>query len=77
MIGILKVLEPKLVDNKTILQKQNSNIEEIIFVNKGEFEVGYNHEYFLYEAGFQEIENVGAFKKLLTKKWRSSSHYST
>jgi len=40
---MLKNLEPKQIEPKKVIQKQNQQIEEIIFLVNGAFEVGYNH----------------------------------
>mmetsp|Transcript_28812 Transcript_28812/g.43499 ORF Transcript_28812/g.43499 Transcript_28812/m.43499 type:complete len:162 (+) Transcript_28812:1709-2194(+) len=58
---------------KASLLKHGADPSLIIFLNSGEVEVGYNVEFYLYEAGFKEMKEVSAFKKLISKKWNKSS----
>ena len=49
IILILKNLEPKFIESFSIFQKQKQEVDEIIFIMKGSFEVGYNHDYFMFK----------------------------
>lgn len=48
---ILRHLEPIMFDQNSIIVKQNKEFNEVIFLNEGSIEVGYNVDYFLYETG--------------------------